>query len=165
MSLKAHIVTAISYIRKPIKRKLLSLCYQLRSKTGLEIGGPSSFFRAKGYFPIYPFAKRVDGINYSAETVWEGKIEEGPHYKYYDDKIGYQYIAEATGLSKIKNESYDFVLSCHSLEHVANVIKAIHEWHRVLKRSGELILVLPDKRFTFDHDRPYTTFQHLLERL
>jgi predicted SAM-dependent methyltransferase len=163
MNLKAHTVTAISYIRKPVKRKLLSLCYQLKSKTGIEIGGPSSFFRAKGYFPIYLFAKRIDGVNYSAQTVWEGKINEGPHYKYYNGKIGYQYIAEATDLSKIKSESYDFVLSCHSLEHVANVINAIHEWHRILKKDGKLVLVLPDKRFTFDHDRPYTTFGHLLK--
>jgi len=162
MSLRAYIVTAISYIRKPIKRNLLRLCYQLRSKTGLEIGGPSSFFLEQGYFPIYLFAKRIDGANYSAQTVWEGKIEEGQHYKYHDNKIGYQYITEASDLSKIKNESYDFVLSCHSLEHVANVMKAINEWRRVLKKDGKLILVLPDKRFTFDHNRPYTTFEHLL---
>lgn len=52
-------------------------------------------------------------------------------------------------------------MSCHSLEHVGNVIKAVNEWHRILKKDGELILVLPDKRYTFDHDRPYTTFDHL----
>lgn len=48
------------------------------------------------------------------------------------------------------------------MEHIANPIKALKEWCRVLKSEGLLVLVLPDKRFTFDKNREYTLFSHLL---
>ena len=32
---------------------------------------------------------------------------------------------------------------------------------RVLKSNGVLYLALPDKRFTFDQDRPVTPYEHL----
>ncbi|MFY7900652.1 MAG: methyltransferase domain-containing protein, partial [Chitinophagaceae bacterium] len=115
------------------------------------------------YFPIYAFANRVDVANYSAETVWEGEIKEGLTYRYFENKTGYQFIQEATDLFKINDKHYDFVLSCHSLEHVANPIKALFEWKRVLKDGGALMLVLPFKEGTFDKQRPYTTFDHLLQ--
>jgi len=41
-------------------------------------------------------------------------------------------------------------------------LKAIKEWVRVLKPGGFILLVLPDKRFTFDRKRPDTTFSHIL---
>lgn len=156
-------ITAISYLRKPRKRTLIKAAFGLRGKYGLEIGGPSTFFARKSSFPIYLFAKKIDGVNYSSQTVWEGNLQHGETYNYYQDKIGTQYIAEATDLNDIPNEQYDFLLSCHSLEHVANPIKALQEWKRVLKRDAMLILVLPDKRYTFDVNRPYTQFDHLVD--
>jgi ubiquinone/menaquinone biosynthesis C-methylase UbiE len=118
-------------------------------------------FSLQGYLPVYLFARRVDGVNYSNETVWEGRIEAGETYKYHNKK-GFQFITEATDLGKISNEAYDFILSCHSLEHVANPLKALKEWNRVTKPGGYFALILPDKRYTFDFHRPYTTIDHLL---
>ena len=100
-------------------------------------------------------------MNFSNSTVWEGSISEGENFSYYPNKKGYQYICEATDLSKIPDEKYDFILSCHCLEHTANAFKALKEWHRVLKEGGNIILVLPDKNFTFDELRPVTKFEHL----
>ena len=48
------------------------------------------------------------------------------------------------------------------MEHVANPLKAIEEWLRVLKSGGVLFLALPNKEFCFDHKRSVTTFSHLL---
>ncbi len=161
--MQSYINTIISYIIRPAKRKLIRYAYKLRSKKGIEIGGPSNFFSLRSYFPVFMFAKQIDGVNYSNETVWEGKLKEGTNYNYFKNKTGYQYICEATNLNVISNNAYDFALSCHSLEHIANPLKAVKEWARVIKPGGLLILVLPDKDFTFDHNRPITTFQHLLE--
>ena len=163
MKFSEYIITLVSYITRPQKRKLIEISYGLKDKTGLEIGGPSAFFNLKSYFPVYLFAEIIDGVNYSAETVWEGKIEEGTSYNYAKGKKGIQYISEASELSEIENEKYDFLLSCHSLEHVANPIKALQRWNEVLKKDGKIVLVLPDKNFTFDHNRPYTSFAHLIE--
>jgi len=163
MNFYHSIITGISYLKQPVKRATIRLAFTLKGKTGLEVGGPSSFFSLKSCFPVYLLAKRIDFVNFSNETVWEGKIEEGENLKYSGNKTGVQYIREASDLSDIQHEKYDFLLSCHCLEHVANPLKALFEWNRVLKKNGAFVLVLPDKRNTFDHNRPYTHFEHILE--
>jgi SAM-dependent methyltransferase len=132
-------------------------------KVGLEIGGPSAVFKAGECLPVYPHAARVDGVNFAGETLWEGKICEGMTYRYADDKLGRQYIGEASDLGAIPDASYDFVLSSHSLEHSANPLKCVAEWVRVLKPGGALLLVVPDAHMTFDHRRGPTPFAHLLD--
>jgi predicted SAM-dependent methyltransferase len=131
------------------------------NRRGIEIGGPSQLFINK--LPVYKFAKSIDGCNFSNATVWEGSIVEGNNYKYIEGKKGYQFIKEASDLNGIANSSYDFLLSSHCLEHCANAIKTLKEWKGVLKAGATLLLVLPDHRFTFDHKRSITTFQHLLD--
>jgi SAM-dependent methyltransferase len=162
MSIKDSFITFLSFLRRPSKRQLIKYSWQLTGKNGLEIGGPSSFFTMKGNFPVYLFANRIDGVNFNTETIWEGSIKEGGTYRFYK-KEGYQYIREATDLQGIEDNKYDFVLSCHSLEHVANPLKALSEWQRVLKPGGMLVLVLPDKRYTFDINRTYTKMDHLVK--
>ncbi len=136
----------------------------VKGKKGLEIGGPSDIFSENKYIPIYQLASQVDGVNFSTNTIWENTIHEGNTYRYeINKKAGYQYIADGADLSIITNEQYDFVLSSHNLEHIANPIKALNEWLRVLKPKGLLLAILPDKRFTFDHKRPTTTFEHIME--
>lgn len=161
MFLKEYLITLISFIKNASKRNSIKLATSLFNKEGLEIGGPSKVFGIKSFFPAYLFAKSVDGVNYSSQTVWEGSIAKGT-YKYYNKHKGVQYISEATDLSDIPNLKYDFLLSSHCLEHVANPLKALKEWNRVLKPKGMLVLILPDKNFTFDKKRPYTSFDHLV---
>ena len=128
----------------------------------MEIGGPTVFFGLKGGFPIYLFAESVDNVNYGTNTFF-GNYEAGHTYNYYHNKTGKQFIAEATDLHEIADDQYDFLLSSHSLEHTANPIKALKEWIRVIKPGGKLVLILPDKRNTFDYKRTYTNFSHLLD--
>lgn len=132
----------------------------IKNKSGLEIGGPSGIFTANNYLPIYPYVSSLDGVNFSSETIWEGEIEEGNYYRY-GQKTGFQFIAEGTNLNGIKDNTYDFVLSCNNLEHIANPIKSLLEWKSVIKTGGCIILVLPRKESNFDHARPITTFQHI----
>jgi len=131
------------------------------NKNGIEIGGPSGIFNVTGFLPIYTIAKEIDGVNFSTSTIWEGALQEGYNYKYYN-KIGSQFIAEGDNLTEIKSEVYDFVLSCNNLEHMANPLKAIFEWKRILKSEGVMLLILPNKEANFDHRRPYTSLQHLI---
>ncbi len=137
----------------------------LKEKNGLEIGGPSDIFKKGGLVPVYTVAHNLDGCNFNTTTVWEGRIEEGPNrYLFYSRKSkGYQYIKDAVDLTGINNENYDFILSSHSIEHIANPFKALSEWLRVLKTGGLLLLVTPHKDGTFDHNRPITQLQHLID--
>ena len=131
-------------------------------KRGIEIGGPSPTFTDRGLMPIYSISGEIDGCNFSINTTWEGVIEEGKTYKYFDDKYGFQYICEGAEVSQVPKGIYDFVLSCNNLEHIANPIKAIKNWINLLKPGGVILLVLPRKQSNFDRKRPYTTMQHLL---
>ncbi len=133
-----------------------------KKKRGLEIGGPSGLFKSNGYLPLYSCVEALDGVNFSSSTVWEGELSEGSFYKY-QDRTGYQYIAEGTSMPEIENDRYDFVLSCNNLEHIANPIKALLEWKRLIKTGGAILLVLPNKIANFDHNRPYTTIDHLVD--
>lgn len=135
----------------------------LRGKNGIEIGGPSQVFTAKGIFPAYPIVGHLDNCNFGDMTVWEGEIKEGQTFQFDRNKpAGRQYIEEATSMGNIPSASYDFVLSSHVLEHTANPIQAITEWIKLLKEQGLLVLLLPHKDGTFDHRRPVTTMQHLI---
>lgn len=130
---------------------------------GLEIGGPSQIFADNGIFPIYQLINSLDNSNFSDHTLWNDQLE-GYHYRYSPSKKpGYQYILDGIDMTHITSCSYDFVLSSHVLEHIANPIKALYEWRRILKESGHLILLIPHKDGTFDHLRPPSTIEHLIE--
>jgi len=143
------------------RQKLMRL---LRNKSGLEIGGPSSIFCKNDIMPIYSIVKSLDGCNFNCETIWEGQIEEGDKEYIYckNSPPGHQYICEATDLRPIASGQYEFILCSHMLEHSANPLKATKEFIRALKDGGIILIVLPDSRYTFDHNRQVTDFSHLV---
>ncbi len=149
----------------PIKAKSNILIRKIVSSGyGLEIGGFSPVFDKKGIVPVYNNIQNLDNCNFSSSTVWEGKVKEGNTYSYSSKHSpSKQYVLEATNLNNIKDESYDFLLSSHVIEHTANPIKALHEWIRVVKVGGYLIVLIPHKDGTFDHDRPTTSLDHLMQ--
>lgn len=71
-------------------------------------------------------------------------------------------VSDSESFPTIADESYDFVVANHVLEHLTDPIRALIEWRRILKPDGLLMLALPDKRFTFDATRPRTPLPHLL---
>jgi predicted SAM-dependent methyltransferase len=159
------IISAVNKRISPPKANCLELCVSLvANKVGLEIGGPSGVFQERGILPIYSVVSQLDNCNFSGKTTWEGEITEGLTFQFAKDKKpGQQYVSEATDLSKINGDKYDFILSSHMLEHTANPFKALSEWTRVLKNDGILIILLPHKEGTFDHKRPVTTLDHMIE--
>lgn len=72
-------------------------------------------------------------------------------------------IGKAEDLSAFGDESQDFVIANHLVEHLEYPIRGLLEFQRVLKPGGLLYLALPDQRVTFDRRRQLTTVQHLLE--
>jgi len=131
---------------------------------GMEIGGPSGIFKQRGLIPVYPVAKKIDNVNFSHNTIWEGTISEGSSFIFNKGVTpGCQYIGEASNLEFIGDFSYDYVLSSHCIEHLANPLQGLSKWIRVLKQDGLLILVIPHKDGTFDHRRPVTSLGHLIQ--
>ena len=136
---------------------------KLEGKSGIEIGGPSKVFYRR--LPVYQRASSIDGLNFSENTIWEGAIKEGHTYTYWRSKVGRQYIDEAADLKSVPSEAYDFLLSSNCLEHIANPLRALLEWKRVIKPGGVAVILVPNKIYNFDHKIPYTAFEHLVEDL
>jgi SAM-dependent methyltransferase len=113
--------------------------------------------------PLYHRVRGLDGVNFSADTIWEGRIDAGAGYHYHRNNRGRQFIADATDLPGLATARYDFLLSSNCLEHTANPLKALVEWKRVVKVGGALVLVVPNKEHNFDHRRPITKFEHLVD--
>lgn len=130
-------------------------------RLALEVGGPSLAF--KTIVPIYPCLAHVDGANFANYTVWEGSVTAGTYFSYFGRRTGQQYVLEATHLAGIADGQYECLISAHCLEHVANPLKALLEWRRVMQKGAPLVLMLPNKSKNFDHRRPDTQFEHLLK--
>ena len=125
-------------------------------KTGIEIGGPSPTGEI-----LYKNASKIDNVIFSNNTVWSFHTNE---YNYYHNKKGKVIINDATNIMEVENECYDFVFSSHSLEHIANPLKAINEWLRIIKNNGHIIIIVPEKSACFDHKRDYSKFSTLLSQ-
>lgn len=72
------------------------------------------------------------------------------------------YIDNGEILSSLKDESQDFIIANHMLEHCKNPILTIQNHLKKLKKGGILFYTIPDKRFTPDSSRKLTTIDHLI---
>ncbi len=63
-----------------------------------------------------------------------------------------------------KNNTLDYVLSSHVIEHFYDPVKALREWHRVVKPGGYLFVIAPHKDRTFDKPREVTPVKELIDR-
>jgi len=143
----------------------------VEGKHGLEIGGPTDVFQgwrtpSRWYWrlaplPIYDRIGILDNCNFCDTTMW------GSHSRSFRFSSlrppGRIIIAEGTSIPQVPENTYDFILSSHNLEHFANPVKALFEWKRITRRGGALILVLPHYQQTFDHRRRPTPVEHMLE--
>ena len=123
---------------------------RLKGMRSSEIGGPSDLFGDEGMLPIYSCLKCIDNVNYSTHTLWQSNAVQ----------FGETLVCEGTAIPT-NDETYDCLFSSHSLEHIANPMKALLEWRRVIREKGLLLLVLPNRQSTFDWRRPVTPLDHL----
>jgi len=65
---------------------------------------------------------------------------------------------------RLPDNSADFIISADVIDRIPDPIKALKEWHRVVRPGGFLYVVAPHKDRTRDHDRSRTTLQELLDR-
>jgi len=141
----------------PLRQLLVHIA---KSRRGLEIGGPSP----TGVV-LYDHSRQMDNVIFSEETVWathKSGVFTYPVDNEGTTREGRLYVCDATDLSTIADGAYDFVFASHSLEHIANPLKALCEWRRVVSDTGYLVLILPEKSQCFDHRREYARFDTLL---
>lgn len=62
----------------------------------------------------------------------------------------------------VEDDSQDYIVSSHVVEHLPNVIGAFLEWKRVLRPGGAVLMIVP-KRGECDRGRPITPLAHFRE--
>lgn len=110
---------------------------------GIDIGGkPDPFSQYIGVFPLVKSVK-----------IWD--LEDG----------------DAQYMFTCKDESFDFVVSSHCLEHMVDVYEAMKNWIRITKEGGYIIITVPDEdmyeqqqwpsRYNGDHKHTFTIYKSL----
>ncbi len=67
------------------------------------------------------------------------------------------YIANQNGFPDIP-VMFDYALSCHSIEHQPDLVKHLNQVEKILVPGGKYFLIIPDKRYCFDHYLASSTF-------
>jgi predicted SAM-dependent methyltransferase len=70
-------------------------------------------------------------------------------------------LDDGEDLAKFEDDSVDFVIAAHFLEHCENPIGAILAHLRVARPGGKLFYIVPDGRYSFDSKRPVTSLEHV----
>ena len=124
---------------------------ELLSGTGIEIGAL--------HRPVY--APHLD-IKYVDRMTKTELLKQYPELSK-ESIVETDIVDDAEALRTLQDNSQDFVIANHVIEHMQNPIGALLAWQRVLKPGGRLFLAAPDKNFTFDKQRELTPVAHLLE--
>jgi SAM-dependent methyltransferase len=143
------------YTKKP--RKMPSQSFppsQLANKylkglRGIEIGGSAH----------NQFFLDTLNVNYTKETTFFSEKESSIAGQVLKVDI----VAPGDNIP-IPDNSVDFVLSSHVLEHFWDPIKTLQEWMRVVRPGGFVFMIIPHKERTFDQERPRTSLQELIDR-
>jgi hypothetical protein len=135
------------------KQKLLD-GIDVSSWLGLEIGALCN-----------PFLSRTEGPVLYAD---HATTEELKHKYRNDSNVALQDIVEVDAvwgertLREAVGRSVDYVVASHVIEHVPDLITWLEELRSVLNEKGQVRLIVPDKRFTFDYLRQQTRLVDIL---
>lgn len=118
--------------------------------SGLEIGGSAH----------NQFGLRTKNVDFVASLETEFKQDE---IRMCGEALAVDIVAPGDALP-VPDESQDFVISSHVIEHFFDPIKTLKEWLRVIRHGGYVYIIAPHKERTFDKDRPRTCLEELVAR-
>jgi len=88
--------------------------------------------------------------------------------QHYPELSGYKFVPvdvldDGETLATFLDDSLDFIIANHFIEHTRNPIGTIRNWLAKLRPDGVVYIAVPDYQRTFDSERPLTTLGHLIE--
>lgn len=119
---------------------------------GLEIGA------LQDPMPL-PRAKKVRYVDIAKTAELRKMYPRKQHRRLVEVDI----VDNGETLSTVADQSQDFVAANHFFEHCEDPIGTLRNLLRVVRPGGVVYLTIPDKRHTFDRDRPSTTFEHVVQ--
>jgi hypothetical protein len=138
------------------RRAKLLAGLDLANLTGIEIGPLDS-----------PLVRKSDGavIYVDHATTSDLRKKYATHTNVNVDEIVPVDVVwgDATLPDLVGRQTADYIIASHVAEHVPDLITWLQEMQAVLKPRGQLRLVLPDKRVSFDYLREETRVVDLLD--
>lgn len=136
-------------LRNSDMRGILSYRY-LRGE-GLEVGAL--------HFPL-PLPPTARAKYYDYRTAEESRKIYGSLPP--DKIVDVDYVGDGEKLELVADDSLDFLIANHMLEHCQDFIGTLRIFYGKLRAEGVLFISLPDLRYTFDYRRKPTSFEHLV---
>jgi len=135
----------------------------LNGKNGLEFGGTTELFEIQRHgMLLYPYVQ-LDGAN-KFDNNHFNSINGNDFTHRFGSGVRFNCDGSNEPQIKLINRKYDFVVTSHVIEHLANPIKSIKLWSDILLKDGGYILsIIPYYKECFDRNRPLTTIKHLIE--
>jgi LPS sulfotransferase NodH/SAM-dependent methyltransferase len=106
---------------------------------------------------LHADVKYVDALTH--RSVDMGSIPGG---EVFSDFVQVDVVDRIETARAIPDGSLDFVIASHTIEHTPNPVAALVSCHRLLRDSGQLILIIPDRDRTFDRPREITPICHMI---
>jgi SAM-dependent methyltransferase len=137
-------------IHFPVSRELIATAFL--SGEGIEIGALHN-----------PLA-----VPKTARVKYLDRMKKEELYQQYPELrahclVDVDIVDDGESLHAIHDNSQDFLIANHFIEHSEDPILTLTNFLRVLKAGGVLYLTVPNMQKTFDSDREETTVAHLIE--
>jgi SAM-dependent methyltransferase len=125
---------------------------QEKALTGLDIRGLGLEI-GPSHNPIAPKAKGFNIHILDHLSATELKIKYKGHGLNLDNIEDVDFVWNGEPLSELIGRAgcYDYIIASHVIEHVPDLISFLRECETLLAPGGKISLIIPDKRYCFDH--------------
>jgi hypothetical protein len=128
------------------------------SGIGLEIG--------PGYNPLLPksFGHRVETLDHATAEQIREKYRNDPSVDI--SRIEeVDFVSDGRSIAEVVSKSghYDYIVASHVIEHTTDMLGFLKDCQTLLKKTGNLVLAVPDKRRCFDLLQPLTSTGMVLQ--
>ena len=105
-----------------------------------------------------------DNVKYFGMKDYEGLKKDAIAMKLPIEKIPrtIHFISPTADLGVV-DETFDIVFSSHVIEHTPNLVKHLNDVEKILNKGGLYVLMIPDKRYCFDHYKPESTIIDVMD--
>src|SRR5712691_699882 len=142
----------MSSIPEPMLARRREVSARFLQGTGIEIGAL--------HYPLWvdPDRARVRYVDRLTVPELRQQYPELAAYALVEVDV----VDDGEKLSSFADGTLDFVIGNHMLEHCENPIGTTRNHLAKVRPGGVLYYAVPDKRYSFDVDRPLTSFEHLV---
>jgi predicted SAM-dependent methyltransferase len=141
----------MSHLPEPMLAARRELSERYLEGAGVELGALHE--------PLWTSEKAT--VRYVDRLDVAGLRQQYPELAAYD-LVKVDIVDDGEALSSIEDGQLDFIIANHMLEHTENPIGTIRNHLRKIRNNGVLYYAVPDKRASFDRERPITLFEHLV---